>query len=124
MRGCAALIRPPARFCPPHAVVADRQDRERRGSSAERGYDARWREYRKAFLANYPLCGMRSSLADRRIELLGIEWSQCKREKIVRPAEQVDHIIPHRGNFAVFWDPANHQALCSSCSNAKSARGM
>jgi len=36
----------------------------------------------------------------------------------------VDHIVPHRGDMQLFWAAPNHQALCASCSNAKSARGM
>jgi 5-methylcytosine-specific restriction protein A len=118
------LIRPPARFCAAHVQETERRDRERRGSAAERGYDGRWRIYRRAFLAKYPLCGMRSAEADRRIAHMGVEWSECKRAGLVRAAEQVDHLEPHRGNQGLFWDGGNHQALCQHCSNRKSARGM
>ena len=124
MQGCAALIRPPERFCESHEAAASKMDRDRRGTSAERGYDARWRKYRAAFLGRYALCGMRSPETNRRIIVGGIEWSECKKRRVVRPAEQVDHIIPHRGDFRLFWDSSNHQALCASCSNAKSARGL
>lgn len=27
-------------------------------------------------------------------------------------ATVVDHIVPHRGNWTLFVDPANHQSLC------------
>lgn len=120
---CAELIAPPARFCARHAPIADKQRRDLSGSAAERGYDGRWRKFRRAFLAKYPLCGMRPAAAERRIELGGVEWSACKREGRVVAARQVDHIEPHRGDFALFWDPTNHQALCDACSNAKSAKG-
>ena len=30
-------------------------------------------------------------------------------------AEVVDHITPHRGDSAVFWDKANWQSLCKRC---------
>jgi len=99
-------------------------DRDRRGDSAERGYGRRWRKYRLIFLAKYPLCGMRPPEAARHIAACGVEWSKCKKEGRVVAAEQVDHIIPHRGDTLLFWARSNHQALCSSCSNAKSARGM
>ena len=124
MHGCAALIRPPARFCDSHEAVAGKVDRDRRGSSAERGYDARWRKYRAVFLAQYPLCGTRPPEAERHIAACGVEWSECKKADRVVAAEQVDHIVPHRGSAQLFWEQSNHQALCSSCSNAKSARGM
>ena len=29
-----------------------------------------------------------------------------------RKASVVDHIIPHRGDEALFWDRSNWQALC------------
>ena len=89
-----------------------------------RGYDERWRKFRVAFLGKYPLCGMRPAAAERRIALGGIEWSECKREKRVRAADLVDHIEPHRGDEALFWDGTNHQALCTHCGNAKSGKGM
>jgi 5-methylcytosine-specific restriction protein A len=34
----------------------------------------------------------------------------------------VDHIIPHRGDQALFWDEENWQPLCLVCHNAKTAR--
>jgi 5-methylcytosine-specific restriction protein A len=121
---CPALIRPPARFCAKHVREAEKLDRDRRGSSAERGYGGHWREFRRAFLAKYPLCGMRPAAAERRIEAGGVEWSECKRAGRVHAAVIVDHIAPHRGDAALFWDAANHQALCAHCGNTKSARGM
>ena len=30
-------------------------------------------------------------------------------------ASVVDHIIPHRGNEALFYDPKNLQSLCKQC---------
>jgi 5-methylcytosine-specific restriction protein A len=42
----------------------------------------------------------------------------CKRE----PANSLDHIQPHRGNLALFWDQANWQGLCRACHGAKSMR--
>ncbi|WP_317617964.1 HNH endonuclease [Rhodobacter capsulatus] len=30
-------------------------------------------------------------------------------------ASVVDHITPHRGNKALFWDRYNWQALCKPC---------
>ena len=36
---------------------------------------------------------------------------------------EVDHIIPHRGDPARFWDRHNLQALCHDCHTAKTNRG-
>jgi 5-methylcytosine-specific restriction protein A len=43
------------------------------------------------------------------------EHSVCVRLGIVRPATDVDHIKPHRGDQALFWGPENHQSLCGTC---------
>ena len=37
-------------------------------------------------------------------------------------ATVVDHIEPHRGNWARFIDPANHQSLCKRHHDQKTAR--
>ena len=28
---------------------------------------------------------------------------------------EADHIVPHKGDHKLFWDPKNHQALCKQC---------
>lgn len=33
-----------------------------------------------------------------------------------------DHIRPHRGNAALFWDEANLQTLCKACHDADKQR--
>ena len=62
----------------------------------------RWRRYRRMFLAAHPLC---------------VNFSHCHREATV-----VDHIEDHKGDLEVFWNAANHQAMCASCHNQKTAR--
>lgn len=69
----------------------------RRGSSAQRGYGSRWQRYRKGFIAANPLCVF------------------CLRMGRTEPTTVVDHIIPHRGDDTLFWDPSNHQGLCATC---------
>ncbi|QOZ26169.1 HNH endonuclease [Bradyrhizobium sp. CCBAU 51753] len=65
-----------------------------RPSASQRGYGAKWQRESKAFLAlpqnRYCACG-------------------CG-----RIADCVDHIVPHRGDMARFWDRKNWQALASS----------
>lgn len=73
-------------------------------SAAARGYDARWRKYRLQFLAEHPLCVM------------------CKQVGRTEAATVVDHVQPHRGDMALFWEPTNHQALCKPCHDGTKQR--
>lgn len=36
-------------------------------------------------------------------------------------ASVVDHVIPHRGDKALFWDSDNWQPLCKPCHDRKTA---
>lgn len=65
-----------------------------RKTAHQRGYGQRWRKARAAFLARHPFC------------------AKCTR---VTPATVVDHIVPHRGDQELFWNPSNWQALCKRC---------
>jgi 5-methylcytosine-specific restriction protein A len=90
----------PRAFRPAHAPsrrVSGRVYDERRGSSAQRGYGAAWRRARAAHLAEHPLC------------------VECERQGSSVPATVVDHIAPHRGDMALFWDSTNWQSLCATC---------
>lgn len=77
---------------------------KKRGSSSQRGYNATWRRYRIHFLKENPIC------------------VECKKAGIYVPATVVDHIIPHKGNMALFWDRNNHQALCKRHHDIKTAK--
>lgn len=73
----------------------------RRGTAHERGYTAAWQKEAKEFLRQHDfICA----------ECGGI-------------ATVVDHIVPHRGDEKLFWDPTNLQPLCVKCHNEKTARG-
>lgn len=65
-----------------------------RRKTAERGYGGRWQRARLAHLMRHPLCVM------------------CQAEGRVEAATVVDHIKPHRGDQALFWDRDNWQSLC------------
>ena len=91
-------------YCAEHQRKARKQCDDRRGSATSRGYGARWRRARAVFLAAHPLCAL------------------CQRDGCVMPATVVDHVIPHQGNQALFWDESNWQALCKRCHDAKTAR--
>jgi 5-methylcytosine-specific restriction protein A len=69
------------------------------------GYGARWQRASKQFLRENPLC------------------RECgnRTPPIIKGSQQVDHIIPHRGDMTLFWDRKNWQALCRSCHSRKTA---
>ena len=39
-------------------------------------------------------------------------------------ATDVDHIVDHKGNWALFTDPDNLESLCHSCHSRKTAREL
>lgn len=95
-----------------------KRERERRGSSSERGYGWRWRTRALAFLALYPLCGMRPG---GRAPVM----SRCHDEGRVTAARVVDHVEPHRGDEGKFWDEeGNWQSQCDDCHNRKTQAGL
>ena len=73
-------------------------------NSAARGYGHAWRVARAAFLADHPLCVM------------------CMQAGRVVAASVVDHIQPHRGDMALFWDRSNWQPLCAHHHSAAKQR--
>ncbi len=64
-------------------------------------YNYQWRKESKAYLKAYPWC------------------VSCKKEKRYTPATEVDHIIPHNNDRALFWDRTNWQSMCKSCHSRK-----
>lgn len=58
----------------------------------------RWQEFRRTWLLDHPFC-------------------ECG-----APATLVDHIVPHRGDVAIFWRQGNHQSLCAPCHNSRKRR--
>lgn len=50
------------------------------------------------------------------------ECEECKELNRLLPATVVDHIIPHKGDKILFWDPKNHQAMSKKCHDRKTAR--
>ena len=88
--GCPTLV-PESGYCITHRKAVD----QARGNSTERGYGTRWRKARYTYLMSHPLCVL------------------CTKDGRVGEATVVDHIIPHRGDQALFWDSANNwQSLC------------
>ncbi|WP_108460222.1 HNH endonuclease signature motif containing protein [Devosia naphthalenivorans] len=77
-----------------------RHDR-RRPSSGQRGYNHEWRKARAAYLITHP---------------------HCTHPGCNAAASHVDHITPHKGDYALFWDRANWQALCAHHHNSTKQR--
>jgi 5-methylcytosine-specific restriction protein A len=71
--------------------------RDDKRKTAERGYGGKWQKARETFLKRNPLC------------------SFCEQENKIVAASVVDHIKPHLGDQALFWDTANWQPLCKPC---------
>ena len=88
--GCPRLAPRGRKYCEEHASAHPEEVR----SGSSRGYDWRWQKARKKFLESHPLC------------------EECKKQGRYVDAIDVDHIIPHRGDPALFWDQGNWQALC------------
>ena len=93
--GCPLLTG--GQYCEVHATLHASD----RSSGNERGYSHRWQMARKQFLASHPLC------------------VECEQSGRLTPATVVDHIQPHRGDPALFWDERNWQPLCKKCHDRK-----
>lgn len=49
---------------------------------------------------------------------------ECSRHNARTRATVVDHVTPFRGDWGLFIDPANHESLCETCHNRKTAKEM
>jgi hypothetical protein len=72
-----------------------------RGSSAERGYDHKWRLFARDYRRNHPLC---------------LNYAKCR-----NGTEQVDHKIPLILGGEKY-DDDNLSPLCSSCHSRKTQK--
>lgn len=76
-----------------------------RAASQKLYNDRKWKTARLHWLAAHPLC------------------AECERAGQVTAGVVVDHVVPHRGDKALFWDTANWQSLFTHCHAVKSGRG-
>jgi len=88
----------------PTAADRYRWDVSRRGTRHDQGYTNDWGRARATYLAEHPLCVM------------------CRARGKAVPANVVDHVIPHKGDQALFWDESNWQSLCGPCHNGPKRR--
>lgn len=109
--GCVKIVE--GRYCEQHtpekySEQARSYDRHR-GSAAQRGYDARWRRFAKAYLSQpeHKFCVLHISA------------------KCAGVAQCVDHIKPLRGpDDPRRFDPKNLQPACIACNSLKGDREM
>jgi 5-methylcytosine-specific restriction protein A len=80
--------------CDDHQIEKVSRHETNRDGASKRGYNAKWHETAKAFRQRHPLC-------------LG-----CRAIGRTEPATLVDHTIPHRGDYKLFWDRHNWQPCC------------
>lgn len=106
--GCKNLTS--AKYCDAHAELQQRENQqhqrlidERRDPLTRKQYNGHWARYSQQYRRHHPFC------------------IECEREGILTASEVVDHIIPHRGDYALFWDVNNHQPLCERHHTAKTA---
>ena len=76
--------------------------RERASRNAGRDWykTARWQRLRWSILVR---------------DLFTCQWPGCGRVEADTSQLVADHIVPHRGDEARFWDAANLQCLCKAC---------
>jgi 5-methylcytosine-specific restriction protein A len=104
--GCPNLTL--TKYCPGHShLQLSEIQTQRQRLDANRDPEIRkfyntphWINYSKNYRINHPFCAI------------------CKRAH----TQVVDHIIPHKGDYELFWDESNHQPACKPCHDAKTAR--
>jgi 5-methylcytosine-specific restriction protein A len=91
------LVRPAGR-CDSCKRAKWKQQDQWRGNASQRLYTAEWRKQSTYFLRAYPVC------------------YACERAATV-----VDHHVPHKGDYSVFWDRTNWRSMCKPCHDHKTA---
>jgi 5-methylcytosine-specific restriction enzyme A len=111
---CPAVVERGGDRCPVHRRTFE----QRRRTSSERGYTSQWTTRAALFRQRYPFCGMRPG---NRAPVM----SRCHEAGRLTVAEQVDHVVPHKGDPMLFWDEeTNWQSLCNECGGRKSGSGL
>lgn len=97
--GCRKYAVKGEAYCEEHLKAKAKENDSRRLNAYQRGYTSKWDKARRVFLMTHPLCVV------------------CG-----RPATDVDHIVPHRGDKRLFWDQNNWQPLCHECHSRKTVK--
>jgi 5-methylcytosine-specific restriction enzyme A len=120
------------------AAHTDKRWAKQKKSARERGYSVAWEKARKGWLRKHPICRVcaRNAKADANAlesDLWRIRSGDAADldpdriadvlEAVERwAADQLDHIVPHRGDRERFWDRRNWQSICTAHHIEKSAR--
>lgn len=89
-------------LCATHRALIPEKPRT---TAHDRGYDSRWKKARVGFLAKHPFC----------------ECPDHKGKLDAPKADTVDHVIPHKGDPALFWDRSNWRPSTRACNSRKAA---
>lgn len=100
--GCPELVEGGQKYCEKHKAMHPEDMRP----AYRRGYDAKWKKFRRWYLESHPFCVM------------------CMQEKPPRytRATIVDHIKPFRGDKTLQYDLNNLQPLCKHHHDIKTGR--
>lgn len=102
--GCGAYAVQRGR-CEEHAQARVRQLDAHRGSSTQRGYDARWQSFRAWFIRRHPLC------------------EDCREEGRLTATKEVHHLRKVKDHPELRLVESNCRALCTPHHSARTARG-
>jgi 5-methylcytosine-specific restriction protein A len=101
--------------CPTCKRRRDQESDARRPSAAKRGYDTKWADFARRWLARFPWCGQRVD---------GVQYaehSSCTALGRRELAACVDHIRALRAGGR-HYDGANLQSLCGNCNRRKNIK--
>ncbi len=104
--GCVGYAVNRSPYCGRHAAAHARVFRsaEHRKEAARLYRTGQWQVLRRQLLTQQPFC------------------TECMKAGKYTLANEVDHIVPHRNNERLFYDPSNLQPLCRPCHSTKTAR--
>lgn len=101
--GCPRTVR--GAFCDEHRGTFTRRSDARRGTPAERGYDAAW-----------------ANVANVRRQCDGYVCQECLKHNHLTPSKIVDHIIPVHVRPDWRLELGNTQVICPPCHQTKTAQ--
>jgi len=104
--GCVAYAAVGSAYCKAHGAVRSREYRssEHKKEAARLYRTGQWQALRRQQLTLLPFC------------------AECLKAGKYTLASEVDHVVPHRNDPQLFFDPSNLQSLCHSCHSIKTAR--
>ena len=94
------------RYCEEHKNVDKKLYDKHRPEHHGMYNNTRYKRERIAFLHEHPIC----------------ECEDCTSQGRLLPATRVDHKVPHKDDYNLFYDWDNWQAMTEECHNKKTAR--